>query len=328
MASPRIRISLLLLSLTLLSATPLSAASIPEVTGDSIITISSLETPLAPDSLINDPGNINGPESETELFDAIYPDTPENEEAVGTLPPEKKTPVNYTFRPNQLITPAILITAGSIGVGCFQGFKESIRHHLADLRGDRYLHFDDYIQYTTPVAYYALGFTRLPSRGDHIDRLLTGVTAYAMMGIVVNAVKYTVREMRPDNTKRNSFPSGHSGIVFTGAELLRLEYGNYIGIAGYAVACTVGFMRMYNERHWLNDVLAGAGIGILAARAAYWMLPWERKIFRLDKPRKNAEASAEGVRPAHDRRVVPAMAASPWYDPSDRRLGLSFSAVF
>jgi membrane-associated phospholipid phosphatase len=34
---------------------------------------------------------------------------------------------------------------------------------------------------------------------------------------------------------------------------------------------------MYNERHWLNDVLAGAGIGILSAKAAYWLLPWERR---------------------------------------------------
>lgn len=27
-------------------------------------------------------------------------------------------------------------------------------------------------------------------------------------------------------------------------------------------------MRMYNGRHWLHDVVAGAGVGILSVRAA------------------------------------------------------------
>ena len=30
---------------------------------------------------------------------------------------------------------------------------------------------------------------------------------------------------------------------------------------------------MYNNRHWLTDVVAGAGIGILSVQAAYWLYP-------------------------------------------------------
>ena len=41
----------------------------------------------------------------------------------------------------------VMIAAGSVGVNCFIGFKEGIRADFAKLRGDRYLHFDDYIQY-------------------------------------------------------------------------------------------------------------------------------------------------------------------------------------
>ena len=44
-------------------------------------------------------------------------------------------------------------------------------------------------------------------------------------------------------------------------------------MAGYAVAAGTGFFRMYNNRHWLTDVLAGAGIGILSVQAAYWLYP-------------------------------------------------------
>jgi len=44
----------------------------------------------------------------------------------------------------------------------------------------------------------------------------------------------------------------------------------------------VGLMRMCNDRHWYNDVLAGAGIGILSARLGYWLLPLERRLFGLE----------------------------------------------
>lgn len=30
---------------------------------------------------------------------------------------------------------------------------------------------------------------------------------------------------------------------------------------------------MYINRHWLTDVVAGAGIGILSVQAAYWLYP-------------------------------------------------------
>lgn len=30
---------------------------------------------------------------------------------------------------------------------------------------------------------------------------------------------------------------------------------------------------MYNNRHWLTDVIAGAGVGILSVQAAYWLYP-------------------------------------------------------
>ncbi len=102
------------------------------------------------------------------------------------------------------------------------------------------------------------------------------------MGLTVNVTKSAARVMRPDGSTKNSFPSGHTATVFMGAELLRREYQDvspWIGVAGYSVAAFTGFMRMYNNRHWLTDVLAGAGVGILSAEAAYWLYPSLRKVF-------------------------------------------------
>ena len=58
-------------------------------------------------------------------------------------------------------------------------------------------------------------------------------------------------------------------MAFTGAEVVRREYGEeYPWIA---VAILVAGMRVYNDRHWVGDIMAGAGLGVLSASAVYWI---------------------------------------------------------
>ena len=38
-----------------------------------------------------------------------------------------------------------------------------------------------------------------------------------------------------------------------------------------------GILRIYNDKHWLTDVAAGAGIGILSTKLAYWLHPFIQK---------------------------------------------------
>ena len=89
----------------------------------------------------------------------------------------------------------------------------------------------------------------------------------------VNSIKYTSKEMRPDGSSANSWPSGHTATSFAGATILHKEYGltrsPWYSIAGYGVATATGVMRVLNNRHWVSDVLSGAGIGILSTELAY-----------------------------------------------------------
>ena len=75
-----------------------------------------------------------------------------------------------------------------------------------------------------------------------------------------------------------------------GAEFLRQEYKDvspWYGIAGYVVATGTGFLRIYNNKHWLTDVAAGAGIGILSTKIAYWVHPFvDRKLFGKNKKKQ------------------------------------------
>ena len=85
---------------------------------------------------------------------------------------------------------------------------------------------DEYLQYVPSGVHLLLGFIPgVKAKHNFRDRVLASATANLLMAGITNAVKYTVKERRPDSWKRNSFFSGHTATAFTGAELMRIEYG-------------------------------------------------------------------------------------------------------
>lgn len=200
--------------------------------------------------------------------------------AQDTASTEKSTAVGnsaYRFQASQLILPTALIGVGLIGLESHWIIYQNheIRDELQE-NIDRRLTIDDFTQYAPAAAVYGLGLCGVKGRHDAMRQTLILGTAYALMGISVNTIKHTSSVKRPDSSTSNSFPSGHTATAFVGAEVLRREYWDvspWIGVAGYAIAAGTGFFRMYNNRHWFTDVLAGAGIGILSANIAYWLYP-------------------------------------------------------
>ena len=184
------------------------------------------------------------------------------------------------FRGGQLIVPAALITFGSLGVstGFGVGLKESVRDVMEEVRGENRFRADDMIQFVPLAMDLGLGLAGVKARHNFRDRFMVTATAYATMGVLVNTLKYTVREPRPGTGTRNAFPSGHTAVAFTAAEIVRVEYGPWWGLAAYSVGIATAFLRVYNDRHWITDTIAGAGIGILSARVGYWMLPLEQRL--------------------------------------------------
>lgn len=189
------------------------------------------------------------------------------------------------LHPGYLAIPAALAAMGVYGVYS-DGFKrmdQSIKDEMDGLRQQRYLTFDDYVQYLPLASFVGLDYLGVKAKHPLRERLAVGLTSYAAMSAVVKGIKYCINSPRPDGRGDDSFPSGHTATAFLGAELVREEYGAVPGIAAYTMATGIGFMRMYNGRHWLRDVLAGAGVGILSARVGYWMLPCWRRWFGWDK---------------------------------------------
>lgn len=192
---------------------------------------------------------------------------------------EKSERCNYS----QWVVPAGLVLGGSLlGVERWHAVDDAVNDWMLEISAGNYWQGDDYLQYVPVVTQFGLDFAGVEARHSFKERTLLTATAYASMGVMVLGLKNIVSEKRPDSPAHNSFPSGHTATAFMGAELMRMEYGWGWGLAGYSVATCVAFLRMYNGRHWLNDVIAGAGFGILSARLALMLLPFEKRLFHFD----------------------------------------------
>lgn len=132
---------------------------------------------------------------------------------------------------------------------------------------------DNYTQFAPMILATGLKIGGVDGRSDWGRYIVSAGLSYAIMAAIVNPIKYSAKEMRPDGSTRNSFPSGHTATAFVSATILHKEYGlthsPWYSIGGYACATATGIMRVLNNRHWVSDVLAGAGIGIFSTELAY-----------------------------------------------------------
>lgn len=142
---------------------------------------------------------------------------------------------------------------------------------------------DDIGQFVPALMIPAVGLCGVKGRHDWRERIAVTATAFIINEGLTFTLKRTIHSTRPDGTDRHSFPSGHSSRAFAGAEIVRAEYGWGWGAGAYAVAAGVGALRIHHKRHRFGDVAGGAAVGFLSARAAYLLLPVERRLFGWDK---------------------------------------------
>lgn len=57
-----------------------------------------------------------------------------------------------------------------------------------------------------------------------------------------------------------------------------------ISFLGYAGATATGVLRLYNGAHWVSDVVAGAGYGILSTKISYLIYPVLKRMIFNQKP--------------------------------------------
>ena len=82
--------------------------------------------------------------------------------------------------------------------------------------------------------------------------------------VAVEGLKYGIDKDRPDGSGDDSFPSGHTADSFASATFIQQRYGWKWAIPAYIGAIFVGYSRVESDKHFVEDVLAGAAIGIIS----------------------------------------------------------------
>lgn len=190
-----------------------------------------------------------------------------------------KTDEGIAFRPNQLVVPVALIGLGVYGA-IDGAWDKDIRSQTRKWEGSTIA--DDVLVLMPGASIYVLDWCGIHSKHAFWDKTAIAATAAVLTIGSTMVLKECTSVQRPDGSNFRSFPSQHTAVAFAGAELLWQEYKHHspwYGVAGYGIAACTGLLRIYNDKHWASDVLAGAGIGILSAKAAYWLYPSMRRLY-------------------------------------------------
>lgn len=274
------------LILTLAAGTMHAQLTVPEpamaqtvAESDTVIIIKSPEVP-APDDIYGDESVVI--ESDTPMANTMLADTPEwfrSENIDKSLVRLGDTTHNISIA--EFAAPVATFAVASLFVKtpALVKARKYVQKHLSQ-HGNNKTEVDNYLQYLPMVGAYGLYFCGMKGQHSLLDRTILLAMSYATFAVLNNSLKFAFNEKRPDSQARNSFPSGHTGTVVTGAEFLRREYwdsNKWVAMSGYVVALGVGYLRIHNDRHWINDVVGGAALGYLSTTFAYWIYP---KIFR------------------------------------------------
>jgi hypothetical protein len=116
----------------------------------------------------------------------------------------------------------------------------------------------DVVQLLLPAAAWGVSF----GRGDR-EGALQFTKAIGGAVLTTQVGKRVFGRLRPNASNEFSFPSGHTTAAFVGAEFMRARYNKWWSVPGYLGAGFVGWSRVQGEKHFADDVLAGASVGLL-----------------------------------------------------------------
>lgn len=193
-------------------------------------------------------------------------------------------------QPKSYLIPAVFTVYGFIALSdnALRNLNITTRNEIVEDHPNFKTSVDNYLQFSPTVATFALKLAGIHGEHNNWQSVRLYAESTLLMGLTTYAIKNTAQELRPDGSDHHSFPSGHTATAFAAAEMMRQEFKNtnpIISYTGYLAAGATGAIRMYNNKHYLGDVLAGAGIGIITTKAAYWL---DHKLFKFSYQKRGS----------------------------------------
>ncbi len=188
------------------------------------------------------------------------------------------------FEVKKFIGPAVLIAYGYTATkwDALFDISRQVQNYVWVEHPHNTTTIDNYLQWVPALAVYGLNIAGVKGEHNFVDRSMIFLISNLIMEGFVSTIKVVSHEERPNGEGYESFPSGHTAEAFLSATFLLEEYKNvsiWYGVGGYLVAGTVGYLRIYNNKHWLHDVVAGAGFGIASTEFTYWLYPILKRTF-------------------------------------------------
>ena len=175
------------------------------------------------------------------------------------------------------IAPVTLIASGLIFNN--SDFEKQFQEDIRDKVGADYHNpIDDYAQYVPIAELYIADILGVKSINHWFDQTKYLFISNFISALITHGIKSSVYKIRPDGSENNSFPSGHTSLAFTNATVLFYEFQDsspLLAYSGYAFSTTTATFRVLNNKHWVSDVLLGAGIGILVTNLVYYFEPFK-----------------------------------------------------
>lgn len=190
---------------------------------------------------------------------------------------------DHVYKPSykKLIVPTVFVAFGvaSLTSDALKNLNNSTKYEIGEHQ-PKHITLDNYTQYVPAAMVYGYNLAAIKGKHNLKERTIIYGTSQLIAATIVLPLKHLVKEERPDGSNRLSFPSGHTTTAFSSAQFLFREYQDeniWLAVSGYPVALFTGIYRTLNDKHWVGDVVAGAGFGILSTELAYWLFPFINK---------------------------------------------------
>jgi hypothetical protein len=180
------------------------------------------------------------------------------------------------------IAPVLLISAGTVlhfSTEAKENFQDWVQENTSYTS-----HLENYLQYAPLAVVYGLNAVGVKGKNNFGNRTAIVIKSLVLNDLMVSSLKTRVGEKRPSGGT-HSFPSGHTSVAFALAQFMHHEYGDesvWYSVGAYSCATTVGIMRVAGNAHWISDVVASAGFGMLSTELVYLthQYKWDKEHLR------------------------------------------------
>ncbi len=147
-------------------------------------------------------------------------------------------------------------------------FQEEFQENFSFLSSSS----DEYLPYIPIITVYSFNIFKNQTKNTFIEKSILLLKSEILNYVIVNSIKRITKIERPDKSDKLAFPSGHTSNAFVLATFMDKELrekSKLFSVLAYSLASVTGILRILNNKHWLPDVMLGAGIGILSTTLSY-----------------------------------------------------------